>query len=206
MSAITTIFCDVGGVILTNGWDREGRIEAEARFGLDHVDFEDRHELAFPAFEVGQATLDQYLERTVFYRTRSFTPQEFKDFIFVRSQELHPSRLLLDRVAATRKYLVVALNNEGAELNAYRILRFSLRRTFNIFLSSCYVGMRKPNAPIYQLALNVAQCKPAECVFIDDRPVNLESPKQLGINTILFQNAAQLEADLRSLGVELGAA
>ena len=202
MSNPTTLFWDIGGVILTNGWDRVGRREAAAKFGLDAEDFEDRHELANPAFEIGQVTLDQYLERTIFFCKRSFSPLEFKNFIYSRSAEFAESRAVVDRLAASGRYLVAALNNEGAEINDYRIEKFALRRTFAAFFSSCYVGMRKPNAPIYELALKVTQREPAECIFVDDRPVNLESARELGIDTIHYHDAAQLEADLRSRGIE----
>jgi putative hydrolase of the HAD superfamily len=206
MSKITALFWDVGGVILTNGWDRDSREAAAAKFGLDPLELEDRHELAFPAFEVGKTSLSQYLDRTVFYQQRPFSKQDFVDFMYGQSRELPESRAVVDRVARTGRYLVAALNNEGAELNAYRIEKFDLRRTFELFFSSCYVGSRKPNAPIYEMALRVTQRNPVDCIFADDREANLECPRELGLNTIHFQNAAQLEADLRKFGVEIGAA
>jgi putative hydrolase of the HAD superfamily len=203
VNKITALFWDIGGVILTNGWDRDSRHAAEQKFGLDADELEDRHELAFPAFEVGKETLEQYLERTVFYRKRSFSMQDFVNFMYSQSRELPDSRAVVDRVARTGRYFVAALNNEGAELNAYRIAKFNLDRTFTAFFSSCYVGSRKPDTPIYQMALNVTQRVPAECIFVDDREANLESPRQLGMDTIHFQNAAQLEADLRMRGIEV---
>lgn len=206
MSKTTAVFWDIGGVILTNGWDRAARREAAAKFDLDAEDFEDRHELANPAFETGQVTLDQYLERTIFFCKRPFTPQEFKSFIYSRSEEFAASRALADRLAASGRYLMAAVNNEGAEINAFRIEKFGLRRTFAVFFSSCYVGMRKPNAPIYDLALKVTQRAPEECVFVDDRALNLECSRQLGIDTIQYHDAAQLEADLRARGINAPAA
>lgn len=206
MSNVTALFWDIGGVVLTNGWDRDSRHAAEQKFGLDSDELEDRHELAFPTFEVGKTTLNQYLESTVFYKKRTFSVQDFVDFMYSQSRELSDSRAVVDRLARSGKYLVAALNNEGAELNAYRIARFNLTRTFIAFFSSCYVGSRKPNAPIYQMALQVTQRAPAECIFVDDRELNLECPSQLGMDTIQFQSAAQLEADLRKRGVEVPAA
>ena len=202
MNKATALFWDIGGVILTNGWDRAARREAAAKFGLDAEDFEDRHELANPAFEIGQVTLDQYLERTIFFCKRSFTPLDFKNFMYSRSAEFADSRAVVDRLAATGRYLVAALNNEGAEINAYRIEKFALRRTFSAFFSSCYVGMRKPNAPIYELALKVTQRAPEECVFVDDRALNLECARELGIDTIQYHDAAQLERELSARGID----
>jgi putative hydrolase of the HAD superfamily len=206
MSNITTLFWDIGGVILTNGWDRDSRAAAEKKFGLDPEELEERHDAAFPAFEVGKSTLSQYLQSVVFYRKRNFSEQDFGNFMYSQSRELPDSRAVVDLVARSRRYFVAALNNEGAELNAYRIATFDLKRTFTVFFSSCYVGSRKPNAPIYQMALQVTQRTPAECIFVDDREANLEVPRQMGVNTIQFQNAGQLEADLRKLGVEIPAA
>ena len=201
MSDVTALFWDVGGVILSNGWDRAARAAAAKKFGLDWEEFQDRHELASPAFETGRITLDTYLQRTVFYRKRSFTREEFVDFIFAQSAEYPESRAVLSGVAATGKYLLATINNEPLELNEWRIRKFSLRREFKAFFSSCYLGIRKPDEGIYKLALEVTQRSPAECVFIDDRDLNLECAKALGMRTIRFQTAAQLRQDLEANGV-----
>lgn len=202
VSKVTALFFDVGGVILTNGWDRDARQAAELKFGLDPGEFEDLHERAFPDFEIGRTTLDQYLERTVFQRKRTFSPQDFINFMYAQSCELPESRAVADRLAHSGRYLMAALNNEGAELNAYRIETFHLRRTFAAFFSSCYAGARKPDAPIYEMAMNITQRSPDECIFVDDRDLNLECPRRLGMGTILFRNAAQLEEDLRRRGID----
>lgn len=202
MSKVTALFWDIGGVILTNGWDRDARREASAKFSLDAEDFEERHDLANPAFEAGHATLDQYLESTVFYCKRAFSPGDFKDFMYSRSAELPEARAVVDRLTASGRYLMAALNNEGAEINDYRIERFALRRTFASFFSSCYVGMRKPNAAIYKMALDVTQRAPEESIFIDDRAINAESAQQLGMDAIVYKDAAQLAQELRTRGVE----
>jgi putative hydrolase of the HAD superfamily len=203
MSKVTALFWDIGGVILTNGWDRAGRREAAAKFSLDADDFEERHDLANPSFETGQATLDQYLERTIFYCKRSFSPLEFKNFMYSRSSEFSDSRAIADGLAASGRYLMAALNNEGAEINDYRIERFALRRTFTSFFSSCYVGLRKPNAPIYELALKVTQCAPQESIFVDDRALNVECARKLGMDAIVYQDARQLAQELRARGIEI---
>lgn len=206
MPDITALFWDVGGVILSNGWDRQSRAAAAKRFGLDWEEFQDRHELAFPALETGKITLDTYLQRTVFYRSRSFTREEFTQFIFAQSSELPDSRAVLSEVAATGKYLQSTINNEPLEINEMRIHQFNLRREFKAFFSSCYLGVRKPDEGIYKLALEVTQRSPEECLFIDDRELNLECARQLHMATIHFQNAAQLRADLIASGVKLSQA
>src|SRR5579864_3888248 len=201
MPDVTALFWDIGGVILSNGWDRPDRAKAVKQFGLDWEEFEDRHELASPAYEIGEITLETYLQRTVFYRKRNFTKEEFTKFIFAQSEEYPESRAILSAVAASGKYLLCTINNEGLELNEHRIQQFELRREFKAFFSSCYLGIRKPDEGIYRLALEVTHRQPEESLFIDDRELNLECARQLGMHTIHFQNAVQLRQELSANGV-----
>ena len=201
MAGVSTLFWDVGGVILTNGWDRSSRKLASQQFGLDWEEYQDRHDLAFPGFEMGELTLDQYLDRTLFYRARSFSREDFKAFMYAQSKEMPESRAVLSELARAGRFFLTTINNEPLELNQRRIEQFGLRKEFRVFFSSCYVRMRKPDAAIYQLALAVTQRDPQECIFIDDRALNLECAARLGMRTIHFQNAAQLEDELRRNGV-----
>ena len=203
MPTITTFFFDIGGVVLTNGWDRDARREAAQTFQLDWEDFQDRHDLSFPAFDSGQITLNQYLDRTLFYRPRSFTREEFTAFMFAQSKEYPEARAVVTALSQSGKYLIAAVNNEPLELNQYRIEAFHLRRDFQCFFSSCYLNARKPEEAIYRIALEVSQRVPEQCVFVDDRALNLETPRRLGMNIIHHQNARQLRDDLKSLGIEV---
>ena len=203
MAGITTLFWDIGGVILTNGWDRVSRKQAVEAFHLDWEEFQDRHELSFPAFDAGQITINEYLDRTLFYRPRKFTREEFTAFMFAQSKEFPASRAILDACMQSNKYFVGAINNEPLELNQFRIETFRLRKSFQVFFSSCYVHSRKPEDGIFRIALAVTQRQPEECVFIDDRPLNLESPRRLGFSVIHYQSPEQLRADLRNLQVEV---
>jgi putative hydrolase of the HAD superfamily len=200
---ITTLFWDIGGVIMTNGWDTVARCRAAEVFHLDWEEFQDRHELSFPAFDSGLISIDEYLNRTLFYRQRAFTREEFIAFMFAQSKEYPESRALLDRVARLGKYFIGSINNEPLELNEYRIATFHLRRDFQVFFSSCYLRTRKPEELIYRIALEVTQRPAEECVFIDDRPLNLENPRKLGMKTVHYQNAEQLRAELKNCGVEV---
>jgi len=204
MSEIKAMFWDNGGVILTNGWDRPARQKAAEKFELNAVELEERHGLVFDAFETGRMTLDEYVRRTVFYRDRPFSPEEFKEFMFAQSRACPESLDLLGAIADSGRQLLAALNNEGRELNDYRIEKFSLRSYFSVFFSSCYLGVRKPDPRIFRLALEITQRKPEECVFIDDRVVNVESAREVGINAIQFQNAEQLRSDLARFDVIAG--
>jgi putative hydrolase of the HAD superfamily len=200
---VTAIFSDVGGVLLTNGWDRNSRHKLVERFHLDWEEFEDRHELVSTGLETGQLSLDHYLDRTIFYRPRDFTHQDVRDFMFARSQANADAFALFARLAESRRYFLATLNNESRELNLYRIERFSLRNYFTAFFSSCFLGVMKPNEAIYRLALDISRRDPAESVFIDDRPLNLECAARLGMRTVLFKNAAQLERDLEAAGARV---
>jgi putative hydrolase of the HAD superfamily len=197
------MFWDIGGVILTNGWDHNSRRAAAEKFRLDWEDFEGRHELSFPAFDSGLITLNEYLDRTLFYRPRPFTRETFIAFMFEQSKEYPEARAVLDAVARSGRYLIGAINNEPFELNEYRIKKFDLRRDFLVFFSSCYVHSRKPEETIYRMALEITQRPAEECIFIDDRPLNLENPRRMGMNVILYQNPAQLGTELQKHGVEV---
>lgn len=201
MAEISALFWDNGGVILTNGWDRPARQRAVEKFQLDWADFEDRHDLLLNAFETGGLSLDDYLKRTVFYRPRPYMREEFKKFMFEQSQAYPESLAWVKSLARTRRYLMASLNNESLEINEYRIARFKLRECFEIFFSSCYLGVCKPHAGIYQLALKITQREPAECILIDDRGLNLECARELGIRTIQYTSLGQLRDDLTRFGV-----
>jgi len=203
LADITTLFWDIGGVILTNGWGRSSRLEAAAVFNFDYEEFQDRHDLSFPAFDTGHITLNEYLDRTLFYRARPFTRDEFTAFMFAQSKEYPETRTVLADAARTGKYFIGSINNEPLELNQHRIEAFNLRRDFLVFFSSCYVRSRKPEETIFRIALDVTQRPPQQCVFIDDRSLNLESPRRLGFNVIHHQNAEQLRSELRKHGVEV---
>jgi putative hydrolase of the HAD superfamily len=200
---ITTLFWDIGGVIMTNGWDTGARRRAAETFHLDWEEFQDRHDLSFPAFDSGLISLDEYLNRTLFYRPRAFTREEFIAFMFAQSKEYPESRAVLDRLARMQKYFIGSINNEPLELNEHRIKAFHLRRDFQVFFSSCYLRTRKPEEMIYRIALEVTQRAAAECVFIDDRPLNLENPRKLGFKTIHYKGAEQLRTELTNCGVEV---
>jgi putative hydrolase of the HAD superfamily len=187
---------DVGGVILTNGWDRPARRRAAERFELDWDDCEERHELVISDFELGRMGLDDYLDRTVFYRPQPFTREEFKSFVYAQSQPYPESLAIVADLARSGKYLLATLNNESRDLNRYRIERFRLREWFAVFFSSGFLGVRKPDQRIFQLAMEITQRSPDECLFVDDRALNVEVARSLGMGGIQYQNAAQLRSEL----------
>jgi putative hydrolase of the HAD superfamily len=203
LAQIRAIFWDVGGVLLTNAWDHEERRLALARFALDESEFQQRHEMLVPSFECGKIGLDEYLDKTVFYHPRSFSKESFREFMFSLSRANQDVLALARSLAESGRYLMATINNESRELNLYRIQTFGLRAIFNVFVSSCFVGLRKPEEGIYRLALDLTQQAPQECCFVDDRALNLEPAARLGMNVIQMKSAAQLRGDLVKLGVTI---
>jgi putative hydrolase of the HAD superfamily len=197
---VRALFWDIGGVVLTNAWDHQERLRAVEQFHLEKDDFESRHKQVVADFETGKITLEEYLERTVFYQVRSFSREDFKQYMLSQSRA-KPEILEFARSLATR-CIMSTINNESRELNQYRIHRFGLTNIFDLFISSCYVGVRKPETGIYRLALDVVQKDPEETCFIDDRPENIEGARKLGMRTILMQSLMQLKKDLETLRLE----
>jgi len=200
---ITTIFFDIGGVLLTDGWGHDSRRAAAEKFGLDWEEYSDRHEKVGHAIETNRMSLEQYLDRTIFYRPREFSREEFRAFIFAQSQPKPESIEIVTQLVGSKKYFLATINNEILELNVYRLEHFGLRRYFPIFFSSCFLGLRKPDEAIYRLVLQVTQQTPDQCIFIDDREVNLECPRELGMSTILFRDVERLRSELQQAGVSL---
>jgi putative hydrolase of the HAD superfamily len=198
---IRAIFWDVGGVLMTNAWDHTQRMAAMEHFRLDEEEFHDRHEMLVSSFERGKISLDEYLDRTIFYRTRPFTREAFREFMFALSQPFPEVLDFARALSSSGKYFMGTINNESRELNLDRIEKCGLQKIFSVFVSSCFVGLRKPEREIYRLALELTQIAAEESCFIDDRALNLESAAHLGMHTIAMQTLDQLKADLGKLGV-----
>jgi putative hydrolase of the HAD superfamily len=198
---VRALFWDVGGVLLSNAWDRTQRLSALEHFRLDEEEFHSRHEMVVSSFERGKITLDEYLDRTVFYRTRSFTREAFKDFMFSLSQPIPEVLSFARALADSGKYLMGTINNESRELNLYRIEHYGLHQIFRLFVSSCFVGLRKPESGIYRLAVEITHMNPEECAFIDDRGINLECAAALGMHTIEMKTLQLLQGDMEKIGV-----
>lgn len=201
MPAIRAIFWDVGGVLLSNAWDRTERAEALQHFQLNEEEFHARHEMLVSSFERGKISLDEYLDRTIFYQPRPFPKDAFRAYMFSLSQPLAGMLEFAQAVADSHKYFMGTINNESREMNQYRIERFAMRKIFSVFVSSCFVGFRKPEPDIYRVALEVTQFPAEQCCFVDDRPINLETAAKLGMQVIRMQSLEQLRGDLAKLGV-----
>jgi putative hydrolase of the HAD superfamily len=200
---ITTIFTDLGGVILTNGWDRHARAEAVELFGLDAKEMEERHHLTFDTYEVGKLTLHEYLERVVFYKKRKFTEEDFSKFMYKKSQAYDSMITLMKKLKKKYGLKIAVVNNEGRELNDYRIKKFKLGEFVDFFISSSFVHFRKPDVDIFKLALDVAQTPVRNIVYLDDRALFVQVAEGLGIRGIEHTDYASTVIKLKALGLEV---
>jgi putative hydrolase of the HAD superfamily len=181
---IEAVFTDVGGVLLTNGWDTEGRKLAAAQFHLDREEMDSRHRMTFDTYEIGKISLDAYLDRIIFYEQRSFSKDDFKAFMYAQSKP-YPEMLDLIRQTKARNSIKMAVvSNEGRELTEYRIRQFGLASFVDFFVSSCFVHFRKPDADIFRMAIDMAQVAPEKTVYIDDRTLFVEVARTLGLQAI----------------------
>jgi putative hydrolase of the HAD superfamily len=191
----------VGGVLLTNGWDSGCRKAAARRFNLDPGEMESRHHLTFDTFEIGKVTLDTYIERTVFHQPRSFTREEFRQFVLDCSQPYPEMLALVRRIRERHKLKIAVVSNEGRELNQHRIRTFGLADFVDLFVTSCYVQVRKPDLAIFQMALDLAQVRAEETAYIDDRPLLVEVAGSMGFRAIHHTSYEKTSAALAEWGL-----
>jgi len=197
---LKVLFCDIGGVLLTNGWGHESRQKAAEVFKLDYTEMQRLHEFIFNVYEIGSLTLEQYLDTVVFNQPRDFTKEDFKSFMYAQSEEL-PNMLqwMIEWKNSGCGFRIIAINNEPKELNDYRIKKFKLHRCFDAFISSCEVGMRKPDPGIFKLAMGVALASPDQCYYFDDRPMLVQAASRLGIQAYHHQNFESSKSIIESL-------
>lgn len=193
---------DIGGVLLTNGWDTHSRRLAAAHFKLDEEEVNERHHLTFDTYEEGKLSLDEYLNRTVFYTRRKFTRNQFKDFMFAQSQPIKGSVEFFSSLKKRHQLKVIAVNNEARELNEFRIKKYKLNQLFNGFVSSCYVHFRKPDADIFRMACDIAQTPLPDILYIDDRLMFVEVARTVGLRGYHFQGLEAAKKYLVSIGLK----
>jgi putative hydrolase of the HAD superfamily len=202
MFPFDVILFDVGGVLLTNGWDHRERANVLDQFHLDRGEFEARHEAPNDAWERDLISVTEYLDATVFYETRSFSHEEFLEAICAQSQPLPDGALgILGELAASDKCMLGVLNNEARATNEYRFVRYGLRAYLEAAFSSCYLGLRKPEPAIYRRALDILGRPPQRVLFIDDRAENAAGAAAAGMKTIRFTGAEALRSELANLEV-----
>jgi len=199
---ITTLFLDVGGVLLTNGWDHHARRRAAKNFKLQWTEMEDRHSLVFETHEEGKITFEEYLGRVVFYKKRPFTRSQFRRFMFAQSKPYSEMLDLVAQLKVRHELKIAVVSNESREVNAYRIRKFKLDRFVDTFISSCFVHIRKPDADIFRLALDIAQAPAQQVVYIENTPMFVQIAQGLGIRSILHTDYKSTCAKLASFGLQ----
>ena len=202
MPAITCLFLDIGGVLLTNGWDHHARKRAATHFKLQWAELEDRHRLNFATYEEGKLTLEEYLGRVVFYQKRPFTQAQFRNFMFAQSTPYSEMIELVSQLKARHRLKIAVVSNEGRELNAYRIRTFKLDRFVDVFISSSFVHLRKPDADLFRLALDISQAPAGQVVYIDNTPMFVQIAEGLGIRSILHTDYRSTCVKLASFGLQ----
>ena len=200
---VTCLFVDIGGVLLSDGWAHQARRRAAAAFKLDYSEMQSRHDLTFDTYEEGKITLEEYLGRIVFYKKRAFTLAQFRRFMFAQSKPYPPMIGLIRELKARYGVKIIVVSNESRDLNAYRIHTFKLDAFVDSFISSCFVHLRKPDADIFRLALDIAQTPIREIVYIENTPMFVQVAEGLGIRSILHTDYRSTCAKLASLGLRI---
>ena len=201
-NSITALFLDIGGVLLTNGWDHLARARAAANFKLELSEMEARHHLTFDTYEGGKLSLEEYLDRVVFYQKRPFTRAQFQRFMFEQSKPYPEMIELVTQLKVRHGLKIAVVSNEGRELNAYRIRKFKLNGFVDFFISSCFVHVRKPDTDIFRLALDIAQVPARQVVYIENTPMFVEVAQSLGIQGIYHQGLETTRSALETLGLK----
>jgi putative hydrolase of the HAD superfamily len=203
-TAITTLFLDIGGVMLSNGWGHESRKLAADFFNLNFSDMDDRHHLTMVTLEEGKLTLNEYLKRVVFYQKRSFTPVQFREFMFSQSTPHIEMIELIQQLKEKYQLKIAVVNNEGRELNEYRIKKFQLNQFVDFFISSCFVHFRKPDEDIFRVALDIAQVPAEQVLYLEDMQMFVNIARDLGIRSIQHKSYLSTSKALEDMGLKIG--
>ena len=199
---ITTLLVDVGGVLLTNGWDHHARRRAAKNFNLKWAAMEDRQGPSFAVHEEGRITLEEYLDRVIFYQKRSFTRSQFRLFMFAQSKPYAETIEMVCNLKARYGLRIAVVSNESREVNAYRIHKFKLNGFVDSFISSCFVHARKPDVEMFRLALDIAQASHRQVLYIENTPMFVQIAEGLGIRSILHTDYKSTRAKLATFGFQ----
>lgn len=197
---VKVLFFDIGGVLLSNGWGHQSRKLAAEKYGLDYEELNALHNFIFNVYEIGHVTLDDYLDTVIFNHPRNFLREDFKQFIYAQSIELPGTLQWLKEFKKGCGFRIMSINNEGKELNDYRVEKFNLHACFDAFISSCEVGLRKPDPGIFRLAMGIAKVNPEQCVYFDDRIMFARAAEKLGMRAyqhLDFESTKKILEDIK---------
>jgi len=201
---IQCLFVDIGGVLLSDGWDHHARKRAATHFKVAWDELEERHQLMVTTYEEGKLTLEDYLGWVVFYQERPFTRAEFRSFMFAQSTPYPEMIELVTQIKVRYGLKIIVVSNEARELNEYRIRAFKLDKVVDAFISSCFVHIRKPDPDIFRLALDIAQVPAGQVVYIENTPMFVQIAAGLGMRSVLHTEYRSTRATLASFGLHAG--
>lgn len=181
---VKILWLDIGGVLLSNGWDHVSRQKAARLFAFDYQDFDEKHKLYYNLHETGYISLSQYLDHVLFYKDQNFSKQTFTEFMYEESKPYIETIRYFKNLKTAHSLRVAALSNEGYELTQHRIKAFKLDTFIDEFFVSCFIGLQKPDPRFYQTALNVMQIEKESVLYVDDRQYLIEAAATLGFRGI----------------------
>ena len=196
------LLTDLGGVLLTNGWDRNTRRRVAEQFHVDSAVMEECHNLTYDTYESGKTDIWTYLQRVIFFESRSYTPQQVLDFILDQAQPMPETIALVKELKARHGVKVGVVSNEGRELGEDRVRRFGLSEFVDFFVISGCVGLRKPDTAIWRLALDLAQAAPEQAAYLEDRRMFVDVAAGLGLRAVWHRDAASTRAALAAMGLD----
>jgi len=201
---VTALFVDIGGVLLNDGWDHIARRKVAKHFKLEWAEMEARHHLTFETHEEGKLTFEEYLGLVVFHQKRPFTRTDFRRYMCQLSTSFPEMIELIGHLKVRYGLKIVVVSNEARVVNDYRIHKFKLDDFVDTFISSCYVHIRKPDADIFRLALDISQTSARQVVYIENTPMFVQIAEGLGIRSILHTDYKSTRAKLASFGLNIG--
>lgn len=187
---------DLGGVLLSNGWDHRLRALVAKKYSLDYEEFSKRHESIFDFYERGKMTFEEYLDWTIFHVPRAFSKRDLIQFILAEAKAYPEMIEFIKKIKNQFGLKICALSNEGKELALDRVKRFDLESFIDFFVISSFVGLRKPDADIYKLAISLTQIPPNELCYIDDRALFVERAKEFGLHAICHESMEKTQREL----------
>lgn len=200
-SQFRMLYSDIGGVLGNNGWDGQLRRALCNRFGIEQEETERRHHLIFDSYERGYLSFDEYLTKVIFGLPREFTLEHVRDFTFNASTPWFENIEFFRRIRRMNQVGIALISNEGQGIADHRVKKFGLRDICDFMVISHFTGLRKPDPEIWKLALNLAQVKASESIYIDDREMFVDAAAELGFTAVHHTDLLITKQKLAELGI-----
>ncbi len=195
---ISTIIFDLSEVYLRGMFGIEEKISKEIK-SLVPSDFIYKSKAA-EEFFYGKITENEFWNRLITKNNWPITTEVLKNMVREQMTEIEGTRIIMEELYK-KGYKMGLLSIHGREWVDHLEKRFDYHRLFHSRMYSFEVGVAKPDPKAFELILEALNAKPSDCLFIDDYDVNIHAAKELGISTILFENARQLKESLRDFEI-----